>query len=409
MTRRVAVTGLGCISGLGQGVKGSWDTLTSGGTGIRTLSRAFRDDPRFPMEGPAAYIEAMNGDAVEGFAGRRVLGQLDPVSSYALIATHEALADAGLIDEPDLRSAACIIYGSASGGNATIEESFGRLFLNLQARVHPLTIPKYMGSASASQLSMIFGIRGSAYGVSSACASSAHALSEGMHMIRAGRAKIVVTGGSDASINYGSWVAWKALQAMSPDPCRPFSTGRNGLTLGEGAATLILEDLDHARARGATIYGELLGSGASSDAFDLTQPDGIGAVNAMTQAYADAGISADAPALISAHGTGTALNDKTEAAVIREVYGDKLARQAVIATKSAHGHLLGAGGAIEFLIGLLALRDGVAPPILNYAGPDPECDLPLVLEGGKPVAAEVLVSNSFAFGGLNSTLVAGRL
>jgi nodulation protein E len=405
---RVAITGLGCISGLGQGVEASWATLSAGGTGVKPMSRQLHDDPRFTFEGPAAYIEAADGAAVEAFAGRRLMAQQDPVSAYALIATHEALADAGLLDEPALRAGANIIYGSASGGNATIEEGFYRLFLKLQSKIHPLTIPKYMGSASACQLSMVFGVRGTSFAISSACASSAHAIGEAMHMIRAGRAKIVIAGGSDASINFGSWLGWQGLQAMSPDACRPFSIGRNGMVLGEGAATLVLEDLDHARARGATVYGELLGAGASSDAFDLTQPDGVGAAVAMTAAYEDAGVSPDAPALISAHGTGTPLNDKTEAAVIRQVYGASIARQAVIATKSAHGHLLGGGGAIELLVGLCALRHDLAPPVLSYLGPDPECDLPLVLDQPRATGAELLVSNAFAFGGLNSTLIVKR-
>jgi nodulation protein E len=406
---RVAVTGLGCVSGLGQGVQANWAKLAAGEGGIRRLVRSFRDEERFTIDGPAAAIDALDGSAVEARVGRRALAQLDPVSAFAVVATHEALADAGLLDEAELLSAACVVYGSASGGNHTIEEAYGRLFFKLQTSIHPLTIPKYMSSASVSQLSMLFGIKGLAFATASACSSSGHAIGEAMHMIRAGRARIVVTGGSDASISFGSWQGWKALQAMSPDACRPFSAGRNGMVLGEGAASLVLEDMEHARARGATIYAELAGSGASSDAFNLTQPDGVGAVAAMTAAHADAGLALDAPTLISTHGTGTPLNDKMEAEAIRQVYGAALGRHAVIATKSAHGHLLGGAGAMEFLIGLLALRDGLAPPVLNYLGPDPECDVPLVLGAPQKFDAEALVSNSFAFGGLNSVLIARRV
>lgn len=409
MSGRVAVTGLGCVSGLGQGVAASWARLAAGEGGVRRLVRRFRDDERFVVDGPAAAIDVLDGSALEDRAGRRVLTQMDPVSAFAAVATHEALIDAGLIDQPDLLSAASIVYGSASGGNQTIEEAYARIFLKLQSSIHPLTIPKYMGSASVSQLSMLFGVRGLVFATSSACASSAHAIAEGMHMIRAGRARIVIAGGSDASISYGSWLGWKALQAMSPETCRPFSAGRDGMVLGEGAASLVLEDLDHARARGATVYAELAGAGASSDAFHLTQPDGVGAVAAIAAAHADAGVALDAPALISTHGTGTPLNDKMEAEAIRQVYGPALARHAVIATKSAHGHLLGGAGAIEFLIGVLALREGLAPPVLNYLGPDPACDLPLALGAPQRLDAEVLVSNSFAFGGLNSVLIARRV
>jgi nodulation protein E len=406
---RVAVTGLGVISGLGQGVAATWARLAAGEGGVRPLRKTYYNEERLVVEGPAAAVEILDGGALEASAGRRVLTQMDPVSAYAAVATHEALSDAGLLGEAALLEDAAILYGSASGGNQTIEDAYARIFLKAQSSIHPLTIPKYMGSASVSQLSMLFGIKGLAFALSSACASSAHAIAEGMYLIRGGRAKIVVAGGSDASISFGSWLGWKALQAMSPDACRPFSAGRNGMVLGEGAATLVLEDLDHAKARGATIYGEIAGAGATSDAFDLTRPDGVGATRAMKAAHADAGVALDAPVLVSTHGTGTPLNDKTEADAIRQVYGGMLARHRVIATKSAHGHLLGGAGAIELVGGLLALREGLAPPVLNYLGPDPECDLPLAVGAPQPFEAEALVSNSFAFGGLNSVLVAKRI
>jgi nodulation protein E len=409
MRARVAVTGMGCVSGLGQGVPATWARLAAGEGGVRPIARRFRDDPRFPIEGVAAAVETLDGGAVEAYAGRRVFNPMDPVAAYAAVASHEALANAGLLDQPDILAEAAILYGSASGGNHTIEEAYGRVFLNGQATIHPLSIPKYMGSASVSALSMLFRIKGLAFATSSACASSAHAIAEAMHLIRAGRAKVALTGGSDASLSYGSWLGWKALQAMSATACRPFSAGRDGMVLGEGAASLVLEDLDHARARGATIYAEIAGAGASSDAFDLTRPDGEGALKAMAQAHADAGLPLDAPVLISTHGTGTPLNDKTEAQVLRQLYGDALGRHRVIATKSAHGHLLGGAGAIELLVGIAALNEQLAPPVLNYLGPDPECDLPLVVDMPQTFDAEALVSNSFAFGGLNSVLVARRV
>jgi nodulation protein E len=409
--RRVAVTGLGCVSGLGQGVKPTWDRLAAGEGAVRPLVRPLRPgEEKHIIDGVAAFVDTVDGAALETQLGRRVLAPLDPVSVYAAIATHEALNDAGLMDQPDLLAGAAVLYGSASGGNQTIEEAYIRVFIKGATSIHPLSIPKYMGSASVSQLSMIFGIKGLAFATSSACASSAHAIGEAMHMIRAGRSRIVVTGGSDASLSYGSWLGWKALQAMSPEACRPFSVGRNGMVLGEGAATLVLEDMDHALARGATIYAEVAGMGASSDASDLTRPDGVGAATAMRLAHEDAGAALDAPALISTHGTGTPLNDKMEAVAIREIYGEALARHSVIATKSAHGHLLGGAGAIEFLVGILALREGVAPPVLGYLGPDPECgDLPLAVGAAQPFAADHLVSNSFAFGGLNSVLIAKKV
>lgn len=409
MTHRVAVTGLGCVSALGQGVEATWAKLMAGETGIRPISRTLDGAPHLLMEGVAAYMDGIDGSAVEAFAGRRLLSQLDPVAAQALVATHEALGDAGLLDEPEMRAGAYIVFGGASGGNNTTEEGFRRAFLFSQSTVHPLSIPKAMSSASVSQISLAFGVKGTTFAIASACSSSANAISEAMYMIRAGRTKLAVTGGTDSSITMGSWLSWKALQAMSLTACRPFSIGRDGMVLGEGAATVILEEYDHAVARGATIYAELLGAGGSSDSFHLTQPDGVGAITAIRAAYAEAGFGPDVPALISAHGTGTPINDKIEAAAIREVAGEFLDRHTVIATKSAHGHLLGAGGAIEFLIGVLALREGRAPPVLNYLGPDPDCDVPLVLGEPGAIDAEVLVSNTFAFGGLNSVLIAKRV
>src|SRR5665213_1139668 len=331
------------------------------------------------FEGVTTVQQLVDIIAVKANAGRKVTAQLDPVAAFAVVATHEALTDAGLIAEPATLAQAFIVYGGASGGNTTMEEGYVRILLKGQSSVHPLTIPKTMSSAAVSQLSMIFGIKGVAFAISSACSSSAHAIAEAAYMIRAGRTKVALAGGCDASLNYGSWYSWLALQAMAPDACRPFSIDRKGMVLGEGAATLVLEDLDHARARGATIYAEIIGCGGSSDAGHLTAPSAEGAGAAVRAAYAEAGIPTDTPVLVSAHGTGTPLNDKTETEVMRGILTGGLDRHRVIATKSAHGHLLGAGGAIEFLVGVLALREGVAPPILGYLGPDPECELPLAL------------------------------
>jgi nodulation protein E len=228
-----------------------------------------------------------------------------------------------------------------------------------------------------------------------------------MHVIRSGRAAIAITGGSDASLTFGSLHSWKALQAMAPDACRPFSIDRKGMVIGEGAATLVLENEAHARARGVRIYAELAGYGSTADAGHITQPDAERAAAGIEAAHRDAGLSKDAPILYSAHGTGTRLNDRAEAAALRLAYAGSLSRHRVIATKSAHGHMLGATGAMELLVGILALNAQKAPPILNYLGLDPECDLPLAL-ALEPFACEALVSSSFAFGGLNCVLIAKR-
>ena len=372
------------------------------------MSRRAADDPAHAYEGPAAFIEALDPAPLAGRFGPKPFAGLDPLTAYALTATAEALEEAGLVgpqfEHEALRHETAVIYGSGAGGVTTLEEGYVRLLHGKRGAVHPTTIPRQMLSAPASELSMRFGIRGPVLALASACSSSAHAIGEGLHRIRSGRSKVVVAGGAEACITYGSWAGWLALKAMAPDTCRPFSVERRGMVLGEGAATLVLEDLDHALARGAPILGEVLGEGATSDAHHITAPSGEGAERAVRLAHADAGLPLEAPVLYSAHGTGTVLNDRTEAAALRAVYGDALDASVVIATKSAHGHLIGAGGALEFLIGLLALEHGLAPPVLNGIAPDRECAVPIAWTP-RPIGLDTLVSASFAFGGLNSVLI----
>lgn len=403
MTRRVVVTGMGCVSGLGRGVAGNWLRVREGSGAIRPLPAA--------APGVAAWIEQDQGEwrDVPGVEPERLrrLGRLDPLSAFAIEAALEAVSSAGLQGHASLDRRTAIILGCGSGGNATIETAYERLFAQGQAKVHPQTIPASMVTAPAAQVAMLLGVHGPVFTISSACASSAHALGEAMHMIRSGRADVVLAGGAEACLNRGSITGWQSLGVLAPDTCRPFSRDRRGMVLGEGAAVLVLESERHARERGARLYGELAGYGLSSDATHMTAPDVAGITAALRAAHEDAGVAPDAPALISAHGTGTALNDPAETAALHQVYGPALERHRVIATKSAHGHMIGATGAIEFLLGLRALAEGMAPPVLNYLGADPACDLPLVLE---PQAFEpdVLVSSSFAFGGLNAVLIGRR-
>ena len=404
MRRRVAVTGLGCVSGLGRGVDSSWDAALTGRSAIRPTTFAYGDDPAWSATGPAAPIADFAAPELERRFGARVLSQLDPLAAFTAAATLEALTDAGLVDDPVLIGRTALVYGCGSGGNATIETAYQRLYAQRSPRVHPQTIPQSMISAPVSHVSMLFGIRGPCFTISSACASSNHAIGEAMHMIRSGRAEVAVTGGAEACLTLGSWAGWTAIRAMASDTCRPFSSGRQGMVLGEGAATLVLENWDRARARGATIHGELTGYGATADAAHLTAPDLEGVTAAIRAAHADAELSTDASVLISSHGTGTLLNDRTEAAAIRNVYG-ALDRSTVIATKSAHGHLIGGSGAIELVLALKALRAQTGPAILNYLSADPDCDLPLALEAA-PLSVDTVVSNSFAFGGLNAVVIA---
>lgn len=408
MTRKVVATGFGCVSGLGIGLEQTWRRLANGEGAIRVLERDLADAKGgLDANGPAAWIEA---DACRrALAGEdlRRLGQLDALSLHALAATVEAVDVAALRDHPSLATKTAIVLGCGSGGNATIDAAYARLYGRGLPKVHPQTIPSSMTSAPASHMAMVLGIHGPTFVIASACASSAHALGEAMHMIRAGRVDVAIAGGAEACLNLGSWVAWKSLGVLATDTCRPFSRARTGMVLGEGAAIVVLEAEEHARARGARVLGELAGYGSSSDAADMTAPDQAGIEAAIRAAHEDAAVPTDAPALISSHGTGTRVNDPVEAAAMRAVYGDALSAHTVIATKSAHGHLIGATAALEFVLGMKALSEKTAPPVLNYLGADPDCHLPLAL-APKVIDHEVLVSNSFAFGGLNAVLIGKR-
>ena len=402
--RKVVVTGMGCVSGLGANKTTTWDSLAAGRSAIRAISVSPEGQQELSFAGAAApaVTDALHNLAAQ-YEGKQL--NVDLFSNFAAAATLEALEDAGIWRDEAQLSDAAIIYGSASGGNAAMEAGYLRLFFSRLANVHPMTIPRLMASAGASHLSMLFGIRGHCLAISSACASSAHAIGEAMHFIRSGRSRIVITGGSDASLTFGSLQGWKALQAMAPDMCRPFSIDRKGMVLGEGAATLVLEDEEHALNRGAHIYAEIAGAGSTSDAGHLTQPNAERAAAAIKAALEDAQLDEGTPVLISAHGTGTRLNDRAEASAFRLAYPSSLSKHIVIATKSAHGHMLGATGAMELVIAILALTKRIAPPVLGFLGADPECDLPLALEP-RPLNCHAAVSASFAFGGLNSVLVA---
>ena len=258
-----------------------------------------------------------------------------------------------------------------------------------------------MVSGAVSGVAMQFGVHGPVFATSSACASSAHAIVQGAGLIQTGLADVAIVGGSEAIATPGAMAGWVAIQALASTTCRPFSKDRDGMVMADGGAVLILEEMEHAKARGAEILGEFLGAGMTSDAFHITQPSLEGTSAALRQAVAAGGLAEAEEVLISAHGTGTPLNDKNEAASIRAVFGDAAKRHPVIATKSAHGHLIGGSAALQTVIVLQALKAGLAPPVLNFNEPDPECDVDLVLGQVRPIKARHALVNAFAFGGLN--------
>ncbi len=397
MNPQVAISGLGCISGLGQGVATNWSALSEGTSCIESLEGF--DDSGLRIRKSA---QIRHFDPLDHFSPAE-LAMLDRHSQFALIAAHEAVADAGL-RKSDLKYAAAVI-GTGCGGKETDEQTYQKLYLEQKSRLHPFTIPRGMPSAAASQISMQLGIQGPAFTVSSACASSNHAIAQAVMMIRSGMVDVAIAGGTDAPFTFGLLKAWEALRVLSSDTCKPFSIDRDGLVLGEGAGMLILESMEHARNRGAEIYGELAGFGMSSDASHITDPSSDGAARAMALALTDAQITPDQVTYINAHGTGTKQNDPSETKAIRQVFGDHSDELLVSSTKSMHGHVLGASGAIELIATTLSLRDGIIPPTANFTAPGEDCDLNYVPNTPISLNYNIAISNSFAFGGLNAVLV----
>ncbi len=400
---RVVVTGLGAVSPLGHTAASYWENLKLGKSGLGPITLP----PAAEELTQKVAAEVKDFEPLKHFAERQ-LSTLDRVSQFAVVAAREAIVQSGLAFDMALSARTATIVGTGVGGQTTLDESFRRVYLEKRTRVFPLTIPKLMANAPASQISMDCGLRGPAFAVASACASATHAIGIAFHMVRGGLVDCAVTGGAEACITFGTVRGWEAMRVMAPDICRPFSKGRMGLVLGEGAAMMVLEPLERAQARGATILGEIVGFGMSADAADLTAPDLGGMVRAMQAAFDDARLGPADIQYINAHGTGTAANDETETKALHEAFGPHAKTLAISSTKSMIGHALGAAGALELVATLLAVRDGIAPPTIGYIEPDPACDLDYVPNKARALAIEAAVSNSFAFGGLNAVLVVKR-
>ncbi len=400
--RRVAVTGQGLICALGNNVADAWKRAAAGETGIGLLREG--GSPAYRFQNGA---EARNFDPLAYFTEKHLV-LLERFALMAGAAAREAVKESGLCFRGELADESAVITGSSVGGQFTEEEGYQRLYRENNPRVAPLTIPRTMANAGASHISLDFGIHGPAYTISTACSSSNHAIGQAFWMIRNGQIKAAIAGGSEAVFAEGLLRAWEAMRVVSPEPCRPFSADRKGLTLGEGAAMMVLEEWEHATARGAQIFGEIIGFGMSSDAHHVTQPCVEGPAKAMKWAIRDAGIAPEEVDYINAHGTGTQANDATETEAIRKVFGAWADSLLVSSTKSMHGHTLGAAGAIEAVLTTMALRCGVAPPTVNFREPDPACNLDVVPNEARRANLEVALSNTFAFGGLNATLAIRR-
>jgi nodulation protein E len=396
--RRVAITGLGIISALGSSVPEFWSNLTSNVSGIAPITLV--DPTRLRFQNGA---EVKNFDPTQHFQSSQQ-AVMDRFAQFALVAARQAIADSKLDFTSDVKSRTAIVTGSCIGGQAAQDDQFVELYRNSRDRVHPFTIPRTMANSGASHISMEYGITGPVFTVSTACSSANHAIGQAFWMVRSGQVDAAVAGGSESPFSYGLLKAWESLRVVSPDTCRPFSKNRSGMILGEGGAILVLESLDAARSRGAKVYGEIVGFGMSSDAFNVMAPSADGAAASMTRALQDAELTADSIGYINAHGTGTLANDPTETRAIHLAFGAHANNLAISSTKSVHGHGLGAAGAIEAIATVLALQEGLLPPTANFSEPDPECDLDYIPNEPRRQRVEFALSNSFAFGGLNAVL-----
>ncbi len=401
---RIVITGMGAVSSLGYNVESFSKGIMTGHVGFAAIKQI----PEVDQLRIQIAAEVPDYDETAHFT-KKQLALFDRFTQFQLLSAREAIKDSGLdFSNAALAERTCVVMGSGIGGQTTQERNYKKLYSEKAKRLPPLTVPKLIPNAASSHVTMEFGITGPSFSIASACASSAHSLAQSCMMLRSGLVDAAVTGGSEACITFGTVKGWEALRVTSKTTCRPFSKDRSGMILGEGSGTIILETLQHAQARGAKIYAEVLGFGMSSDAGNIVQPSRDGAVRAIKAALNDASISPEDIQYINAHGTGTPQNDPTETAAIREVFGSYADKLAVSSTKSMHGHALGAAAALETIAVVTALQQQIAPPTMNYNEVDPKCDLDYVPNKPRPMAINIALNNSFAFGGQNSVTVLKR-
>jgi nodulation protein E len=398
MERRVVVTGVGVVSALGRNAREFWETLVKGESGIGPIKQLDMTGVKFKNG-----AEARGWAAEDHFEGKQI-DFIDRFAQFAVVAAREAVKDAGIEWTPNLREQTGIVTGSCVGGMSSEDACFRDLYIHKKSRISPLTVSRSMENAGASLISIEMGITGPAFTLSTACSSANHAIGQAFRMVRLGDVEMALAGGSEAPFNFGHLKAWEAMRVVAPDTCRPFSADRLGMVLGEGGAILVLEHREAAIARGACIYGELVGFGMSSDAHHLTQASIEGPARAMSAAIRDAGLAPEQIGYINAHGTATQVNDPAEVAAIRLSLGKHAERVAVSSTKSMHGHALGAAGAIEAIATILALKNCTLPPTANFTTLDPRCDIDVIPNTARHTEVEYALSNSFAFGGLNAVL-----
>lgn len=398
---RVVITGMGAVSACGIGVDNLWNAARDGVSGVRPI--AFAEIARQQVQRAASIPPELDAVIWEGCKPR----MQDRVSAIALTAARQAVSEAGL--SPSDFDASCgSILGSGYGGADTLHRNMSEFARDSSARIDPISIPKIMANAPACWVGMEFGARGTTMCISTACASATQSIGMAAHLIRHGMLKRCLAGGSEALLTASVFRAWEVLRVMTSGLCRPFSEGRDGMVLGEGAGVLMLESLEAALERGAPIIAELAGYGTTSDVGDLLRPDPRGSIDSMTAAIADAGLEPSDIAYVNAHGTGTVANEQSESEALRHVFGDRLGDLLISSTKPVHGHALGAAGALEFIITVKALNAQIAPPTINFTGIDPKVGIDPVGNVAKPFSGRACMSNSFAFGGINASLVVVR-
>ena len=400
---RVVITGAGTINPLAHDVPGTLEAFREGRCGISELQMRDVDRLSIKIGGQVHHWDP------EAHFNRQQIVLYDRFTQFTLLAAREAIAQSGLDFDGKLGYEAGVILGTAGGGLTTSDENFRAVYEEGKNRVHPLVVPKLMNNAAASHVSMAYNLKGPSFTVATACASSNHAMGQAFHMIRSGMTKVMVTGGSESMLCFGGIKAWEGLRVMSRDACRPFSANRNGMVQGEGAGIFVFEEYEHAKARGAEILAEVVGFAMTSDASDIVMPSMQGAARAIAGALRDAGLNGDEVGYINAHGTGTAANDKTECAAVADVFGHHADKLMISSTKSMHGHLIGGTGAVELLACIMALRDGVIAPTIGYEEFDPECALDVVPNEAREAQVDVVLSNAFAFGGMNAVLALRRI
>jgi nodulation protein E len=395
---RVVITGAGTINALGGSVLETLHAMREGQLGIGPLQMRDLDRLTVKIGGQIKDFDP------EAHFDRQKLALYDRVTQLVLLASREAMAQSGLEITEELSETTGVVLGTAAGGMNTWDDNFRSVYEEGKNRVHPFVVPKLMTNAAASHLSMAHNIKGPSLTVSTACASSNHAIGLAFQMVRSGMARAMLAGGGDAMLTFGGIKAWEGLRVMSKTACRPFSANRSGMVQGEGAGVFVLETYEGAKARGAEILAELIGFSMTSDAGDIVMPNQQGAVRAIRGALRDACLDPQDIGYINAHGTGTAANDKTECAAVMEAFGAHAPALMMSSTKSMHGHLIGGTGAVELLACLMALRDGVIAPTIGYEQPDPNCAVDVVPNVARQAKVTAALSNAFAFGGMNAVL-----